>query len=240
MLLSETEVRTRINQLAKEIAKKHKIKASYGGFYAKCGDYFWTIKNTPYSYNSRQVLSGIKPWSWDETLDAIVHPNDRVRFTDLSRWAGGTAMRQYYFPREVYTFETEWNNGKAYVEDAELGRVIRDIFVQQKNKLDEFICMVETQYGDFDEYCIANAEYTPSLYYGQLYAGFAAIRKRRFEQAIEFLIQAKNEANGYDRFNTFNFSYGRIDHDLRDVLIEFCKTMLEGSEWTVEKIVGIK
>lgn len=238
MLLTEVEVRNRIKVIQKAIAKENKVKASYGGFYAKTGDYFWTIGNAPYSYNSRQVLSGIKPWSWDESLDAIVHPYARICFTDLSRWAGGAAMRLYYFPREIYAFETEWDNGKSQVEESELYRITRDIFSTEKAKLDGFINMVETQYADFDEYCIANADYTPSMYDGLLYAGFAAVRKKRYEQAIEFLTKAKGAISGLGRFNTFNFSYGRYDRDLRDVLIDYSRTMLENSEWTYEKIVG--
>ena len=95
MLFEESKVRNKM----KEVAKENRVRVSYGGFYAKRGDYFWTVQNVPHSYNSRNVISGIKLWSWDETLDSIVHPDNRSHFTDLSRWTGGAAMSTRRFTR---------------------------------------------------------------------------------------------------------------------------------------------
>lgn len=234
MLLEESKMRAKM----KETAKAYKVKASYGGFYAKSGNYFWAIQNVPHSRNSRNVISGIKPWSWDESLEAIVHPGSHSRFTDLSRWMGGAAMRLYYFPQEVYTFRVERRGADILVDDAELGRAAKEILAKEKEKIEELICLAETQYGDFDEYCIANAGYTPSLYCGLLYAGFASVRKKRYAQAIEFLLRAKEDGGPNNGFHAFNLSYGKAGRDLRDVLLDYSKTMLEGSEWTNAKVVG--
>lgn len=234
MILTEVAVRNKM----KEIAKEHKVKATIGGFYAKCGNYFWAIQNTPYSFHSRYVHSGIKPWSWDETLDAIVHPNNPSHFTDLSRWGGGSAMKLYFFAPEVVRFDAELDGKNTIIREGELDRITREIFESEKAKIDNLIQVVATQYEDFDEYCIANADYTSWRFCGRLYAGFAAIRKGRYAQAMEFLLRAKGEVETREYTTRFCFCYGRYDRDLRDVLIDYCKTMIEGSEWTDEKIVG--
>lgn len=56
--------------------------------------------------------------------------------------------------------------------------------------------------------------------------------------SMEFLLRAKGEVETREYATRFRFCYGRYDRDLRDVLIDYCKTMIEGSEWTYEKIVG--
>lgn len=231
MLYKETTVRSKMRELAKEYG----VKASAGGFYAKSGDYFWTIQNVPRSYDSRDVLSGLKPWSWDETLDQIVHPGHQRRYTDLSRWTGSSAMRMYYLPQEVYTFQVEWSGKDILIEPEELERVTRAIFTEQKTKIDALIHLAETQYGGFDAYCIARADDTPALYSGLLYAGFAAAREKKYAQALEFLTRAKAEKT--NQFNSFHFIYGRPDRDLRDVLADYCRAMLEGAEWTDANVV---
>lgn len=147
-------------------------------------------------------------------------------------------MRLYYFPQEVYTFRVERRGADILVDDAELGRITKEILAKEKAKIEQLICLAETRYGDFDEYCIANAGYTPSLYSGLLYAGFASVRKRRYAQAIEYLARAKDGGGQNDGFHAFNLSYGKAGRDLRDVLLDYCKTMLEGSEWSNAKVVG--
>lgn len=79
-------------QLRKEafklLAKPRKAKSTDGCVYKKEGPYFWTIANYSYGYTERRVVVGIKPWSYDELLCSITHPDEEVHFPDKLRWDG--------------------------------------------------------------------------------------------------------------------------------------------------------
>ena len=212
-----------IKESFEPLVKGRKAKNTLGCIYKKEGEYFWTISNKPYSMNKRRIEIGIKLWRYDELLCSITHPDEKVVFQDKLRWNGFSAMSAYQI--KSYHSEYPYNTVTKCIDPDELEIWSKGIFEDSIEAIDSFIHMVEIQYGDLNEYHIANFEHDP------LMAAFACISKERYQQAEVFLQIAT------ERSLTFHRSYGSVNRDLRDVLKDYCISHLTGMKWTRDMVV---
>lgn len=209
----------------KQIVSPRKAKVTNGCIYKKENDYFWYIAVKPYSKTKRRVSVCIKPWHYDELLFSISNPGEELHFTDKLRWNGFNAMTSFildysHYP-ENFSSQTEVNSN-----DFELW--CRELFDTSIKKLDDFIAMVEKDYGGLEEYHIANREND------LLNAAFASVSLERYDEAEKFLNEAKIQNL------LFNRSYGSVRHDLRDVLLDYCHAKQTGADWTRNMVLGGK
>lgn len=207
----------------KQIVKPRKAKVTTYCIYKKENDYFWYIKITPYSYTKRRVAVYIKPWRYDELLFSISHPGEELHFTDKLRYNGFSAMDSFVLDCSYY-LEDFSNQTEVNTADFELW--CRQLFDTSIKKLDDFISVVEKEYGSLEEYHIANCKNN------LLNAAFASVSLGRYDEAEKFLNEAKIQNL------LFNRSYGSITHDLRDVLLDYCHAKQAGTDWTRNMVLG--
>lgn len=207
-------------------AKSRKAKSTVGCVYKKEGDYYWVILMKPHSKYQCTIITGIKPWRYDELLNSIIDPDEKMHFTDLMRWNSYVAMDMYYINKRYYEYPDGSDEDNIPIESLE--QWCGMIFSQEIEEIDKFVSEIEAKYDNMSEFYIANASIDI------LSAAFAYIDEQKYENAMRLLIKAREEGREYQRY------YGSIDRDLREILYDYCKVKLEGGKWDKQSVLGIK
>lgn len=165
-------------QAMKTETKRRKIKLSAEhDIYKKIDPYFFNVFYAGMHYKDtvgKVVFMfdvSVKYHRFDELQYGILRPGDDFHFTDKIR-ANSGALCRAAFPRFEETFDFSGNEES-----------LLDLAVSVLDYLERYICdflqMVKREYGDLNEYYIANRETMPRL------AGLACLDRGDYEGAVE-------------------------------------------------------
>lgn len=191
----------------KVLAKDIRAKATTSCIYKKDNEYFWYIQDTPHTSNTRMVTIGIKPWRYDELVLSIAHPEEPNHITDKLRWDGVYVAPCFIISQKAYELPID---PSGRIDFGRIPEMCKTIFDDSIERISEFCKMIETEYGDMNEFHIHRASIDP------LSAGLAHIDRKEYPQAAEHFRIAK------EKRLSFHWCFGSTKRDLRDVLQEYC------------------
>ncbi len=177
-MLSKSQFNKAFYQALKAETKKRKIKLSAEHDIYKKADPFFFCAYYYILYHKRTDNSiafsfdvTVKYNRFDELQWGIIHPGEDMHFTDKIR-ANSGALCRAEFPRFEEAFDFNGNEES-----------LPDLAARVLDYLDQyirgFLQMVEREYGDLNDYYIANRETMPRL------AGLACLDRGDYEGAIE-------------------------------------------------------
>ena len=213
-----------IQEYMKSIVKVRKAKCTYTCIYKKEPPYFWQIKIIPYIQGQYTILVDIKLWEYDEFLTSITHPDEPQHFTDKMRYQGFFAMKPYRIIRRDIDAPIDPITNIADTDKLKIW--CEDVFNDAIDRIDTFTAGVKKEYGGLNDYLISNTNNDP------ITAAFACLFVNDYEQAERLLNIAVKNGFIFDR------SFGSVNRDLRDVLLDYCHAKQSGKEWTRNMVLG--
>lgn len=177
-MITERQLNKAFYQAMRVETKNRKIKLSAEhDIYKKVDPYFFDAHYFIWGYNNTDCKVrfsfdiSVKYHRFDELQYSIIHPGDDFHFTDKIR-ANSGALCHAAFPRIEERFDFDGNEESL----PELAAAVLNYLAQY---IRSFLVMVEKEYGDLDEYYIANVEKNPRL------AGLACLDKGDYESAVK-------------------------------------------------------
>lgn len=231
-------------QAMKVETKKRKIKLSAeGDLYKKVDPYFFNVFHCIEKMDKGKINIildiSVKYHRYDELQYNILNPCNPVHFTDKIR-ANSGALCRADFPRQVQCFDYDGT-------EEMLPKLCEDILDFLEKYYTDFLAMVKKEYGDLENYYIANKDINPRL------AGLACIDKGDFQGAIECFShpnmdgmnhmwsvdintdeqRCRAQENGTKIFRT---SYGESIHRSRkEQFRDYAIALKNGLEWTNDR-----
>ncbi len=208
----------------KVLVKSRKAKATYTCVYKREEPYFWFFTIKPRGRFKYVIDLYIKLTRYDEFVTSITHPNEVMRFTDKMRYEGFFSMRPFQICE--YLIDGPFGAEEGASDSNCLTTWCENVYRDAIKQIDEFICESESKHSGLNQFLIDNGESNP------LMAGFASLYKGDYSSSVKFLQSAK------ERSLTFGRSFGSIHHDLRDVLLDYCKAKKDGIKWTRDLVLA--